>query len=182
MSIYLGQCVCRAVAIRFEVVRFVVRVLVLCSQTPGESLATRDYACVRLGLVGEGRGAVGQWAWSPGKFWNVKAMRLHLRAFLGKYDASQRPYDRVSHLKITTLSVDCVIQQQFGFPIIRLSRKSHPSQMRLLRLIVRLEEWKVVGRKTWKKSFAWFAAILQVSTRHLCAWGPLVWTSAEHWQ
>ena len=48
MSIYLGQCVCRAVAIRFEVVRFVVRVLVLCSQTPGESLATQDYACVRL--------------------------------------------------------------------------------------------------------------------------------------
>ena len=69
MNIYLSDYVnlswpmcmqARAVAITFEVVRFVVRVLVLCSQAPGESLATRDYACVRLGLVGRGSG------WSVG--------------------------------------------------------------------------------------------------------------------
>ena len=35
----------------------------------------------------------------------------------------------------------------FGFPIVRVSCKPHPLQMKLVRLIVRLEEWKaVVGR------------------------------------
>ena len=46
--------------------------------------------------------------------------------------------------------------------------------MRLVRLIVRLEERKVDGRKTRKNSFALFAAISQVLTFHLCAWG-LAW-------
>ena len=45
--------------------------------------------------------------------------------------------------------------------------------LRLARLIVRLEEQKVVGRKTRKSSFALFAAISQVSTCHLCALGAL---------
>ena len=35
----------------------------------------------------------------------------------------------------------------FGFPIVRVSCKPHPMQMKLVRLIFRLEEWKaVVGR------------------------------------
>ena len=62
----------------------------------------------------------------------------------------------------------------FGFPIIHLSRKPHPSQMRLMWLIIRLQERKVVGRKTRKTSFALFTAISEVSTRHLCAWGSCV--------
>ena len=49
----------------------------------------------------------------------------------------------------------------FGFPIIHKSHKPHPLQMRFERLIVRLEEWKVVGR-LGRDSFALFAAILQV--------------------
>ena len=57
----------------------------------------------------------------------------------------------------------------FGFPIVHLSRKPQPSQIRLARLIVHLEERQVVGRKTGKSSFALFAAISQVSTCHLCA-------------
>ena len=34
----------------------------------------------------------------PGNFCNLKAMRLLLRPFMGQYDASQRPDDRVSHV------------------------------------------------------------------------------------
>ena len=62
----------------------------------------------------------------------------------------------------------------FGSPIVRLSRKPHPSQMRQTRLVVRLEERKVTRRKTRKNSFALFAAISQVSACHPCAWGPCV--------
>ena len=61
----------------------------------------------------------------------------------------------------------------FGFLIVHLSHKAHPSQMRFARLIVRLEEWKVVGRKTRKSSFALFAVISQVCTCHQCALGAL---------
>ena len=39
-------------------------------------------------------------------------------------------------------------------------------------IIVRLEERKVVRRKTRNFFFAVFAAISQVSTCHLCAWEP----------
>ena len=38
----------------------------------------------------------------------------------------------------------------FSFPIIRLPCMPHRSQMRLVRLIVWLEEWKVVGGKNGK--------------------------------
>ena len=38
----------------------------------------------------------------------------------------------------------------------------------------KLEERKVVRRKTWKSFFALLATILQVSTCHLYAWGPCV--------
>ena len=34
----------------------------------------------------------------PEKFWNLEAMRWLLRPFLGQYDASRRPDDRVSHV------------------------------------------------------------------------------------
>ena len=101
---------------------------------------------------------------------NLEAMRLLLR----QYNSSQRPDNRVSHVWISTLSTHCVIQYTaFGFLIVRLSHKPHPSQMRLARLTVHLEERKVVRRKTWKSSFALFAAISQVSTCHLCALGAL---------
>ena len=116
----------------------------------------------------------GSGGWSPGKFWTLEAMRLHLRPFLGKYDAFWRPDDRVSHIRISTLSAHCVVYQRFGFPIIRLFHKPHPSQMRLVRLIVCFEEQKVVGRKSRKNSFTLFAAISQVLTCYLCAWGPRV--------
>ena len=39
-------------------------------------------------------------------------------------------------------------------------------------IIVCLEEWRVVGRKTRNFCFAVFAAISKVSTCHLCAWEP----------
>ena len=70
----------------------------------------------------------------------------------------------------------------FGFLIVRLSRKSCPLQMRLARLIVCLEEQKVVGRKTRMSIFCTVAAIAQVSTCHLCAWGGLAWASDEQWR
>ena len=41
----------------------------------------------------------------------------------------------------------------FGFLIVCLSHNPHPSQMRLARLIVCLEEGKVVERKTRKRFF-----------------------------
>ena len=49
----------------------------------------------------------------------VQAMRLHLRPFLGKYNASQRPDDTVSHVRvqIPTLSAHCIIQQQACRPV-----------------------------------------------------------------
>ena len=59
----------------------------------------------------------------------------------------------------------------FGFLIVHLSHKAHPSQMRFARLIVRLEERKVVGRKTRKSFSALFAVISQVWTCHQCAFG-----------
>ena len=96
----------------------------------------------------------------PGNFWNLEAMRLYLRPFWGKYDASRRPDDRVSHVRMSTLP----IASYSNGSIIRLPRKPHPSQMRFVRLIIRLEERKVDGRKTRKNSFALFAAISQVLT------------------
>lgn len=39
-------------------------------------------------------------------------------------------------------------------------------------IIVCLEGRKVVGRRTRMSFFAVFAATLQVSTCHLCTWGP----------
>ena len=55
-------------------------------------------------------------------------MRLLLRQFCRQYDASRRPDDRVSH---------CIVQHWFWF-----SNRSLISHA----IIVRLEEWKVVGR------------------------------------
>ena len=57
-------------------------------------------ACIRMLYR---RGAWGHA--SPGKFWNLGAMRLFLRPNLGQYDASRRPNNRVSH------STHCVIHQ-----------------------------------------------------------------------
>ena len=53
---------------------------------------------------------VGEGGWFPRKFWNLEPMRLHLRPFLGKYNASRRPDNRVSHVQISTLSPHCVVR------------------------------------------------------------------------
>ena len=53
----------------------------------------------------------------------------------------------------------------FCFLIICLSLKPHPSQMKVVRLIVHLEEDS-------EEFFRRVAAISQISTCHLCAWGP----------
>ena len=91
-------------------------------------------------------------------------------SFYGQCDASQRPdtefhmYEYVPFLYIASYSTG------FGFLVVHLPCKPHPLQMRLVRLIVHFEEWKVVGSKTQRTSFTLFAAISQFSTCHLCAW------------
>ena len=99
---------------------------------------------------------------------DLEAIRLLLRPFLGQYGASQRPDSRVSHVWMSTLSANCA---WFWLSNHLLISKPHLLQMRLARLIVCLEERKVVARKS---SFTLFGAISQVSTCHLCAWGPCV--------
>ena len=42
----------------------------------------------------------------------------------------------------------------FGFLIVHLPCKAHPLLLRLVRIIVHFEEWKVVGSKTHRTSFA----------------------------
>ena len=42
----------------------------------------------------------------------------------------------------------------FGFLVVHSPCKPHPLQMMLVRLIVHFEEWKVVGSKTHRTSFA----------------------------
>ena len=65
---------------------------------------------------------------------------------MGQYDVSRRSDNRLSHVWISTFSAHCVIVIQsytalvLTFPIVRLFCKPHPSQMRLARLIARLEE------------------------------------------
>ena len=92
--------------------------------------------------------------------WNLEAMRLldRSRPLMGQHNACQRPNDRVSHvfLPIAAYSTG------FGFPIVCLSCKPHHSQMRLVRLIIHLEEWKLLGGKNQNSSFPLFTAILQV--------------------
>ena len=70
---------------------------------------------------------------------------------MGQYDVSRRPDNRLSHVWISTFSAHCVIvilsytALVLTFPIVCLFRKLHPSQMRVARLIARLEEqscWK----------------------------------------
>ena len=87
--------------------------------------------------------ARGVWGHGPLEiFGNLEAMRLLLRPFLGQYDASRRPDSRACFTCMTFLP-NASYSTGFGFPIVRLP---HPLQMRLTRLIVRLEEGKVVGR------------------------------------
>ena len=70
---------------------------------------------------------------------------------------------------------------QAALASVRLLFKPHPSQTRLARLVVRLDEWKVVRRNT-RKSF--FSHCLQpfLTFRHVtCVLRRLVLASAE-WQ
>ena len=75
----------------------------------------------------------------PQKIWNLKAMRLLLRPFLGK-TTEFYVHEYLPFLHVVLYSTG------FDFPIICWSHKPHPSQMRLMRLIVHLEERKAVGR------------------------------------
>ena len=71
------------------------------------------------------------------------------------------------------VSYSMVSASLFGFPIVCLPRKPYPSQMRLVRLVTCLEEWKVFGRKTRR-------VLLQCSQPSrkfqyvLVYWGPCV--------
>ena len=58
---------------------------------------------------------------------------------LGGQTTELHMYEYLPFLPIASYSTG------FGFPVVRLSRKPHPSQMRLARLLVRLEEGKVVA-------------------------------------
>ena len=104
-------------------------------------------------------------------------MRLLLRLLLGQQLKwyFQRPNNSSWVLHVCPF---CPLCRQHWLPIVRLLFKPHPSQTRLARLVVRLDEWKVVRKNTRKSFFALFAAISHVSTCHLCA---LIGASAE-WQ
>ena len=87
-------------------------------------------------------------------------MRLHLRPFLGQYDASQRPEGRVSHeylhflpIVLYTISVGFLIQFVYrpkATPFADEACKTNCS-------LVRTESWR-------NSSVALFVAISQVST------------------
>ena len=101
-------------------------------------------------------------------------MRLLLRPFLGLYNAPQWLDDRLSYVWTSTLSAHCVFQYWVAWAIWSFAYfASHWSfaDEACKTAIVRLQ---VVGiRKAQKSFFALFAAISQVSTCHLCAWGAL---------
>ena len=145
----LHSC-CRAVAIKFGVVRFVAN------------------ACVNTLQLGGSGGMLPQ-----KRFWNLEAMILLLRLFWSQYYASRRLDNRVSHVWVSTLSTHCVVQHWF-----RLSDRSLTSQATPF-VDEACETSRSLGRsgscwKTRKSSFALSTAISQVSTCHLCAWGPCV--------
>ena len=60
----------------------------------------------------------GIWGHAPPEmFWNLEAMRLLLRPFLGQYNASWRPDDRVSHQWIANLFAHFVKHRWCQLPI-----------------------------------------------------------------
>ena len=103
-------------------------------------------------------------------------MRLLLRSFLGLYDAPQRLDNRVSYMYeyLPFLIIVSSMQYWVAWAIRSFAYfASHRSfaDEACETAIVRLQ---VVGiRKAQKSFFALFAAISQVSTCHLCAWGAL---------
>ena len=90
--------------------------------------------CIRKHVTG-----MGVWRHAPPEnFWNLEAVRLLLRSFLGQYNASWRPDDRVPRVNIYPFCPLHHIQHWFQLSdIVRLPHKAHPSLMRLVRLIVR---------------------------------------------
>ena len=54
----------------------------------------------------------------PENFWNLEAMRLLLRQFLGQYDASRRPDDRVHMYEYLPFLPIASYNTGFGFPIV----------------------------------------------------------------
>ena len=86
----------------------------------------------------------------------------------------------VSHVRLSTLSAHCIVQYWpgFGFPIVRLSRKPHRSQISLAKLIVRLEQRQVVGWKVGRVFRTVCSHLASFNTSHVC-FGGLVWASAE---
>ena len=73
----------------------------------------------------------GSGGWSSGKFWNLEIMTLHLRPFLGKYDASRRP-DDMAEFHMYEYLLFLPIASYSNSSAFRLSRKPHPSKMRLV--------------------------------------------------
>ena len=104
----------------------------------------------------------GIWGHGPPEiFGNLEVMTLLLRLFLGQYDASRKPHNRVW---IFTLSAHCVVQHWF-----RLSDRSLISQATPF-ADEACETNRSLGRriscwKTRKSTFALFAAISQASRK-----------------
>ena len=88
--------------------------------------------------------ALGLGAWFPRKILKFIGYEIASETIwantmlLGGQKTEFHMYEYLAFLPIASYSTG------FDFPFVRLSHKPHPSQMRLARLIVRLEERKVV--------------------------------------
>ena len=113
-----------------------------------------------------------------GVWGHAEAMRLLLGSFLGQYNASPRPDNRVSQLPFLPIAS---YNTSFGFPWSFANLKSPTLRRWGLRdcncSLARMEScWMKIS----EEFFTLFSAISQISTSHLCAWG-LAWACAQQW-
>ena len=111
----------------------------------------------------------------PRNFCSLEAMRLLLRSFFGPF---RRPDNSFTCINIYPFLPIVSHSTGFCFPIVHLSRKPHPSQMRLARLIVCLKNGKLLEGRLGR--------VLSHSSQpsrkfqHVtCVLGGLAWASAE---